>query len=47
MKKNIKKKLKPCMKRDKKYIKFDDTEIEKHKFQQHFSLILIVKILIK
>ena len=35
------------MKRDKKYIKFDDTEIEKHKFQQHFSLILIVKILIK
>ena len=33
--------LKPYIKIDKKNIKFDDTEIEKHKFDQYKSPILI------
>ena len=35
LKKNNKKNLKPCIKKDKNSIKFDDTEIEKYNFHQH------------
>ena len=37
----LKKKLKPCIKMDKKIIKFDDTEIEEYEFYQHESPISI------
>ena len=39
--KKYKKVLKPYIKMNKKIIRFDDTEIEKHKFHQHKSSFLI------
>ena len=39
--KKLYKNLKPCIKMDKKIIKFDDTEIEEYKFHQYKSHISI------